>query len=217
MGKPMKTCFLKELLICGVLYLSCSSQSQAPMMEEMLPSGEQIDLFDGESLDFWDSAPFLSSGKIEIRDGAIILHQGEPLSGIVWNGLIRQMNYELALEAKRIAGEDFFFGVTFPFEQAFATLLVGGDRTGLCCINGLDAPENGTAQSLPFENERWYAIRLRITDNRIQAWVDEKAVVDLDTTDKQLALRDDLASSKPLAIMTRNASAAVRNIVLTLL
>lgn len=216
----MKPLFLKEFLICGVLYLSCASQSQAPMMDEILPSGEQIDLFDGESLDFWGSTPFPSSGKIEVRDGAIILHRGEPLSGIVWNGLIRQMNYELALEVKRIDGEDFFCGVTFPFEQTFATLMIGGwggATTGLCCIGGLDAPENGTTQSLPFENERWYALRLRITDNRIQAWVDEKVVVDLDATDKQLALRDDLASSKPLAIMTRNASAAVRNIVLTLL
>ena len=215
----MKTCCITEFLICGVLYLSCSSQSQAPMMDEILPSGEHIALFDGET-DFWDSTPFPSCGKIEVRDGAIILERGQPLSGMVWNGLIRQMNYELSLEVKRIAGDDFFCGVTFPYEQSFATLIIGGwggATTGLCCIGGLDAPENGTAQLLPLENERWYSVRLRITDNHIQAWVDEKLIVDLDTANKQLALRGDLASSKPLAIMTSNAAAAMRNIVLTLL
>jgi hypothetical protein len=216
----VKTHFLKELIICGALYLSCASHSQAPMMDEILPSGEQLALFSGEELDFWDSTPFPSCGKIEVHDSAIILQRGQPLSGMVWNGLIRQMNYELSLDVKRIAGDDFFCGLTFPFEQTFASLIIGGwggATAGLCCIGGLDAPENGTAQSLPLENERWYSVRLRITTNHIQAWVDEKMIVDLDTTDKQLALRDDLASSKPLAIMTCNASAAVRNIVLTLL
>jgi hypothetical protein len=214
----MKTSFLKELLICSVLYLSCSSQSQAPMMDEILPSGEQITLFDGETLDFWDSAPFPFCGKIEVHDSAIILQRGQPLSGIVWNGLIRQMNYELSLQAKRIDGEDFFCGITFPIGQNFASLLIGssgGSDCRLCCIGGLEP--SVSAQSQPFENERWYSVRLRVAGTHIQAWIDETAAVDLDTTDKMLALRDDLAASKPLAIMTNNASAAVRKIVLTLL
>ena len=68
-----------------------------------------------------------------------------------------KMNYVVILEAKRIKGSDFFCGLTFPFNDEFATLIVGGwggTVVGLSSIGGLDASENETARMKKFEKER---------------------------------------------------------------
>ncbi len=67
----------------------------------------------------------------------------------------------------------------------------------------------------PFpESNRWYQIRLKVTKDKIEAWIDKKQVVDLKTTDRQLGIRWTCEPSLPFGIATWQTGAAYRSIQL---
>ena len=91
---------------------------------------------------------------------------------------------EVELEAMRVEGSDFFCGLTFPIKDEFCSLIVGGwggGVVGLSSVDGSDASENETTGYREFEKGKWYPIKLRVTDQRITAWIDGKEEVDLGT------------------------------------
>jgi hypothetical protein len=65
-----------------------------------------------------------------------------------------------------------------------------------------------------FLTGRWYLIRLRVTDKKIEAWIDADKVVDLATTDRTISIRLEMEESKPLGIATWATAAALRNLQL---
>ena len=65
-----------------------------------------------------------------------------------------------------------------------------------------------------FVNGRWHHIRLRVEPAKIQAWIDEDRVVDLETAEKGFSIRIEMESSTPLGIATWNTAAALKNIQL---
>jgi hypothetical protein len=128
------------------------------------------------------------------------------------------VNYEVSLEAMRVAGSDFFCGLTFPVQNTFCSLILGGwggSVVGLSNLEGADASENETTQFISFENGRWYRVRLRVSESRIEAWIEQKKVVDVVTTGRKISLRfGDIELSKPFGISSWMTSAAVREIKL---
>ena len=123
-------------------------------------------LFDGKTLGKWEvieKHSFKEHGPVEVKDGAIVLGEGRPATGIRWTGEFPKINYEVTLEAKRIEGNDFFCGVTFPVGKSPCTLILGGwggTAVGLSNIDNNSAIENETTQFRDFKRDRWYAIRL---------------------------------------------------------
>jgi hypothetical protein len=125
------------------------------------------------------------------------------------------MNYELSLEAQRVSGSDFFCGLTFPVGDAPCSFICGGwggGVVGLSSLDGNDASENETTKYQEFESKRWYKIRVRVTQGKIQAWIDDKQMVDVDTADKKISIRLEVEPSRPLGIATYNTAAALRDI-----
>jgi hypothetical protein len=53
---------------------------------------------------------------------------------------------------------------------------------------------------------------VRVTGPRIQAWIDDEPVVDVDTTGKRVSVRAEVFDSRPLGIAAWQTKAAVRNI-----
>jgi hypothetical protein len=106
--------------------------------------------------------------------------------------------------------------LTFPVRDSFCSLIVGGwggTLVGLSNLDGADASENETTQSVSFETGRWYRIRLRVTENKIEAWIEQKKVVNLTTTGRKVSLRfGDIELSKPLGIAAWDTGAALREI-----
>ena len=78
----------------------------------------------------------------------------------------------------RVDGSDFFAGITFPVDKSFCSLILGGwggqRRSGSSSINDLDASENSTSQSMVFEKQRWYTVRIRVTPEKIDSWLDDE-------------------------------------------
>jgi hypothetical protein len=131
------------------------------------------------------------------------------------DGQYPKMNYEIALEAMRVDGSDFFCGLTFPVGDDPCSFICGGwggGVVGLSSIDGSDASENETTKYQEFESKRWYKIRVRVTDGKIEAWIDDTQKVDVDTEGKRIGVRIEVDLSRPLGIATYNTTAAVRDI-----
>jgi hypothetical protein len=125
------------------------------------------------------------------------------------------MNYEVELEAMRVDGSDFFCGLTFPVGKKHLSLIVGGWGGGVCGISSLDgndASENETTTYRRFKNKTWYPVRLRVTEEKIEAWLEGKKIVDVKTKGKMLSLRVEVEPSKPFGFSTWQTTGALRKI-----
>jgi len=173
-------------------------------------------LFDGQSLDGWQETPFAGRGEVRVESGVILLDMGNPFTGIRYTNAFPRMDYEIACDALRRTGSDFFCGLTVPVGEAHCSLIVGGwggGLVGISSLDGMDASENETTQFLGFETGRWYRIRLRVTAQRIEAWIGKEKLVNVDTRGRKISLRPgDIELSVPLGICSWQTGAALREI-----
>ena len=175
----------------------------------------EMSLFDGQGLGQWKVTDFGGQGDVRVEDGQIVLEMGNDLTGIVWTGPVVRMNYELTVEARRVQGNDFFCGLTFPVDANCCSLILGGWGGSICGISNLDyydAANNETTRVIDFENGRWYGVRVRVTPDKIEAWLDEEQIVDVQTAGRVIDTRVEVDLSKPLGIATWQTAGAVRNI-----
>ena len=87
---------------------------------------EWISLFDGKTLKGWEATKFGGEGDVTVKDGQLILDFGADLTGVHTKRKLPKINYEVELEAMRVDGSDFFCGFTFPVNDSFCSLIVGG-------------------------------------------------------------------------------------------
>jgi Domain of Unknown Function (DUF1080) len=211
----------KLFLACAAaLTASVSCPAQQPTTSPKSPADSEkgrkwTSLFDGKSLTGWKESDFFGKGKVSVENGTIVLHTGMDMTGVHLERKFPKVNYEVELEAMRVDGSDFFCGLTFPVKDEFCSLIVGGwggGVVGLSSINGFDASENETTGYREFEKGKWYPVRLRVTDQRITAWIDRKEELDVDIRDKHLDTRIEVEWSKPLGIATWQTKAALQRL-----
>lgn len=177
-----------------------------------------ISLFDGKSLGDWKvvaEADFERHGEVLVEDRQILLKAGLPATGVKWTGKFPKIDYEIALEAMRVEGDDFFCGLTFPVGDKWLTLVCGGwggQATGLSNIDGDSAIDNQTCTFQEYKQKQWYRIRVRVAKDRIGAWLDQERIVDLEWANRQLSIRWEVEPTQPLGIATWYTTAALRNI-----
>ena len=173
-------------------------------------------LFDGKTLTNWQSTKFIGEGAVKVENGQIILEAGRNLTGITWVGPeLPTTNYEISLQAMRVEGRDFFAGVTFPVADSFCSLILGGwggTVVGLSSINGMDASENETSQSVEFESGRWYNVRIRVTPAKIEAWLDERQIINQDLKGNKITTRVEVDLSQPLGVASWRTKSALRDV-----
>jgi len=166
--------------------------------------------------DGWRVTDFGGEGRVELREGLLVFGMGVPFTGVNYTNAVPKLNYEVSLEAMRVEGDDFFCGLTFPVGDSFASLIVGGwggTVVGISSIDGEDASENDASQSMTFATGRWYHIRLRVTEEKLEVWIDEKQIVNAVTTERKLSLRaGDIELSKPFGLASWATGAAFRAI-----
>jgi hypothetical protein len=200
-------------LLGGVVSFQCFSAPSAP--DGAPPAAPKI-LFDGSSLEGWVPSDFGGRGEVELEDGSIVLGAGNDLTGVTYRGELPKGDYEVELDAKRLDGGDFFCGLTVPVGENHCTLVVGGwggGLVGISCIDGLDASENATTSHRKFDSGRWYQIRLRVTAQKIQAWIDGDPAVDAEIGGKKISMRrGEIELSQPLGIASFRTRAALRRI-----
>jgi hypothetical protein len=125
------------------------------------------------------------------------------------------VNYEVNLEAKKTSGNDFFCGMTFPVNDEFCSLIVGGwggPVIGLSCIDGNDAANNDTKIIKRLDKDIWYKIKLVVTNEKITAFVDGEKMVDFTYEGHKLTTRPEVNLSKPFGICSWVTTARLREI-----
>ncbi len=196
-------------LAAGIMLASCFSERVAA------EDAGWKSLFDGKGLGEWKSTPFGGEGEITAGGGILTIGMGVDLSGVTWQGKFPQQDFEIALEARRVDGTDFFCGLTFPVGEDHCSLILGGwggGVVGLSSIDGQDAANNDTTQVMAFDDHRWYAVRVRVTAGRIQCFLDGKQIIDQPRADHIISVRDEVIPSQPLGLATYSTTAEIRGI-----
>jgi hypothetical protein len=179
-----------------------------------LRAAEQGELLSSNA---WTTVDFPAAGTVEWKGDTLVIGMGEMLTGVVATNNVPVMNYEIQLEARRTMGSDFFCGLTFPIATNHCTIIMGGwggGILGMSSIDGLDASENQTSKFMTFDDNRWYALRVRVTPGMISAWLDGKAFIDeFETEGHRLHMRHgDIEKCIPLGIATWQTRGEIRNI-----
>ena len=203
--------------------LGCETRTAEPKPDALVQTPvappQPEPLFDGQSLDGWESTSYGGEGEITVQDGALVIGVGDMLSGVTTTrDDYPTMDYEIELEAMKASGIDFFCGLTFPVDQSHCSLIVGGwagTVVGFSCIDGADASENKTSISRKFEKDQWYKIKLRVQSSELKAWIDDELVITQDIDGREVAVRNDADPSCPLGFCAFQTEAHLRNIKLT--
>lgn len=196
------------------------SRSGAQSLQRSGPVGKTQTLFDGETLAGWAVADFAGGGEVSVESNALILSMGATLTGVAYTNPVPASHYEISLQASRLEGNDFFCGLTFPVKESHATLILGGwggAVVGLSSLDGEDASMNETTQYRRFEKNRWYQVRVRVTEPAIEVWLDNERIINLPLAGRTIALRPgEIEKCRPLGLATWQTSGAVRDLRLEL-
>lgn len=180
-------------------------------------------LFDGESLAGWKPSNYAGNGEIQTAGGVLRINSGDGML----NGVkiaddaidtIPKVNYEVSMKARRVEGDDFFYCLTFPFKDTHASYVLGGWGGSVCGISSIDymdAMENNTMTMMEFEKEKWYDIRLVVTDHRIQAFIDNERKVNANVENRKIGMRfGEVEESVPFGISTFKTTGEYKDIKL---
>jgi hypothetical protein len=206
------------LILTVSIFLHGCADNKKPQSKNLTTNQQVLDtsyLFDGKSLDGWEITNFGPQGPVTVSGSTIILGMGDGCTGITWKRAFPRTDYQVTLEAERIAGNDFFCGITFPVGKNPCSLIIGGwggATVGLSSIDGRDAAENETTSIRNFESNRWYNMRLKVTADSIQSWIDNIKVVDFSIGTKKISIRPEVELSRPFGLTSWNTTAGIRNI-----
>ena len=208
-------------VICLALFslLNLFAEEEKPAKTSAKKS---IPLFDGKTLKGWKLCNYAGMGEVKVNPetGTVRVARGEILSGIRIENFdkrkLPKVNYELSLEARRVEGEDFFCCLTFPYKKSHASFVLGGWGGSVCGISSIDfmdAMENSTMTVRDFDEGKWYKLRLLVSDNRFQAFVGEKKIVNVGIKGRKIGMRfGEIEESVPLGLSTFRTTAEYKNI-----
>ena len=137
------------------------------------------------------------------------------MTGIKFTGKLPRDNYEVALDAKRTDGIDFFATTTFPVGKDCVSFVTGGwagTVVGISCVDWYDASDNITTQFKSFEDDKWYKIRIRVSEPKIECWIDDEKMVDLARKGHKFDVRMEVDLCKPFGITSYMTEGVVRKL-----
>ena len=212
---PTLHSFACVLLFFFIIPANTDEKEPAKKQKETKTEAKALELFDGKTLRGWKKTAFGGEGDVSVENKSILFEYGSPLTGITYTKKFPNTNYELSLEAKRIDGTDFFCGITFPVGKSHCSLILGGwggATVGLSNIDGFDASENDTSQVISFKQNKWYKLRLKVTDKSITVWLDKKKIISQELADHKIDIRPEVYLSRPLGIASFATRAGFRNL-----
>ena len=215
---PMRIRNAVHVLVLAVLVAVPPGRAEPPVSTP--PAAERVaaawrSLFDGRTLGAWKQSGYGGAGETEVVGGVIRIPMGVDLSGITWTDEFPKEGYEVELEARRVEGNDFFCGLTFPVGEDPCSFIVGGwggAIVGLSSIDGEDAANNATTLVRAFKTGQWYTVRVRVTPERIECFLDGERVVDQPRAGHTISIRESVEPSRPLGVASYCTVAELRNL-----
>ena len=191
--------FIVLVILSYIMVRRQGLNNSLPITEEIayvhiVPDGWES-LFDGTTLTGWEIIQYGGEGEPYANNGVLVLPSATAgmMTGLCWIGdSLPVNNYTIYYEARRVQGYDIFAGLSFPYKDTFASLILGGWGgivNGISCVDGFDASDNETTQHFSLNNNEWYPVQLFVTTDSIRAFVGDKQAVNLATAGKNLYLR----------------------------
>lgn len=181
-------------------------------------AGEDRVLFNGKDLSGWQGIEFAGGAAPVVEKGSLIIGQGEVLSGLKYTNAVPRVNYEVEIEARKLAGNDFFIGLTVPVNTNHCTLVCGGwggGVTGISSLNYLDASENDTTVVVNYEKDRWYKLRFRVEPKALTFWLDGEKLIEADISERSVGMRPgEIEQCVPFGLATFQTRSEIRKVVL---
>ena len=211
------TFFSITLLSCNTSTIS-SQPSPMPsnIAKKITRPVKWISLFDGKTMGNWKSTEFGGEGEAEVEDGLLYVSNGVGLSGITWQkDNIPTNNIEYSVDFKKTDGSDFGLALTFPVKKSFASYICGGwggSTIGISSIDHFDASNNETTNLHKFVIGQWYNLRVRITTDKIEAWIDNEKVTNYIIKGHLITTRPEVNLAKPLGLSNFQTGSAFKNI-----
>ena len=172
----------------------------------------------------WQPIQFGGEGEVSVEEGILNLDMGT-MTGLRYTDDLTKLfgddlqNYEIELDAKRVEGLDIFLGLTFPVGKAGHVSLVlggwGGVVNGISSLDGGNASENKTStyKDGGYEPNQWYHVRIRVTDQKIECWLDDKQIVDVNRADySKYDTHGMVQDSKPFGLFTYETWGAYKDL-----
>lgn len=177
---------------------------------------EYQSLFNGKNLEGWETNQFAGGGEVRVENGKIEIGTGLALTGIKRKEAPFKINYEILVKAKKIEGDDFFCGITFPVKESHCTFIAGGwggSLVGISSIDGMDASENEATQYMKFEKNKWYEIRIRVTESKIEAWINGEKLINANIKGRRISMRPgEIEDAAPFGISTYQTTSEIEAI-----
>jgi len=208
-------------LMAALASISCSGLSPAERPPDQ-PVAEWSPLWTEEDVGDWRPISYGGEGEVELRGGELHIDVGNPLTGFVFGGDLTsvlpesQDGYHLRFEAKRVTGNDFFVGATFPVgKDGRLTLILGGwggSLAGLSSLDGMDASMNNTTQYVRFERDRWYDVEILVSATHVECRLDGKRLNRVErAVHERIWIRPEVEPSLPLGFSTFTTYGIIRN------
>ncbi len=90
----------------------------------------------------------------------------------------------------------------------------GGTVVGLSNVDNIAADENPTTRFIDFKEGKWYHVRLRVTREKIELWIDKEKTIDLKTKNHTFSIWWEQEPVRPLGFSTWRTTGALRKIEL---
>ena len=172
-------------------------------------------MIDQDSLGKWKPTDFAGKDEVTVENGVLKIGMGIELNGVNWTGELPTGDYEISFEGRRVQGNDFFCGLTFPVKGKHATLVLGGwggALVGISSLDNLDASENETGDVYIFEDGQWYAVKLQVYADRVKVSINDKEQINVSLENREVAMRPgEIEQSAPLGIATWMTGSEIRN------
>lgn len=223
--KRFSPAVLPLLLVCGLTF-GCQKTESAhqetneghkqQVTDEQPQEPEWTELLDKEHLPNWKKINFGGAENQTVEPNRISVEMGYPLTGLHYpDAELPTSNYELELDVRKEQGTDFFCCLTFPVGDSHCSFVVGGwggTVTGISCIDQRDASDNPTTTVHKYNVGQWYHIRIKVTDDKVECWIDDEQVVDLTLGDLELSLRIEVEPCAPLGLCSFETAATWKGI-----
>jgi len=193
--------------------------AEAEPRGEAPKAGKWQSLFDGKSLRGWravNAGAYAKHGKVRVDEGVLALDPGGPLTGVACTQTVPSADHEVALEAKAVGGEGDFCVITFPIGASHCALALGiadgPGRVGLHKVDGRSAGSNATTARYTFAKGQWHRVRLRVSRQKIEAWVNDDRIISFPMATHTLDAGPAYGLARPLALSAHSTASAFRNI-----
>jgi hypothetical protein len=219
MKATLKSATLAATLLAALFAASSMAAEKKPGSKPPAPDAPGWKaLFDGKSLKGWRETDFAGRSTVEVKDGRLVAGLGEMLTGITLTDTndLPRTNYEVLVEGMKVQGSDFWLALTFPVGKDCCTLVLGGwggAVVGVSSIDHQDASDNETTQFLKFDNNKSYRVSVRVTDKKLEAWLDDEQIVNLELAGRKISMRfGEIEDSQPFGLANYQTEAVWKTI-----